>query len=184
VRRLPFCGFSLIELMIVLILIAGVLTMAAPSFGDWLAKSRQRNLAKAIDNAINRTRSEAIRRNGRVNLCISANQKTCAQSGGWEQGWIIYPALRNSRTLDVGETIIHHESGGAFHNLTANSTAKVDTPSVRLYLSFLGNGRPQQLGGALQMGTISVCATGQNAINVVMAATGRSRIDLTSTPCP
>ncbi len=178
-QRPRFRGFNLIELVVTLALIAAALAMAAPAMGDWLTKSRQRNLAKAVDNAVTRARTEAVRRNVRVNLCISADQQTCTQSGGWEQGWIIYADINDSRTLEVGDTIIHHESGGTFSNVTATGNR-----NVRNYLSFIGNGMPRQLGGALQMGTITVCAPGQNAIEVIVAHTGRTTIGQTSTPCP
>jgi type IV fimbrial biogenesis protein FimT len=164
-------------MIVVLALIAGTLAMAAPTMGDWLIKSRQRSLAKAIAHAITITHTEAIKRNARVNMCISADQQTCTQSGGWEQGWIIYPDT--GRSLEVSDAIIHHESASTFSNLTATGNRW-----VKSYLSFVSNGRPLQLNGALQMGTIEVCAPRQNVIKVVMAATGRTRIEYTSTPCP
>lgn len=175
-QRLRLCGFSLVELMVVLVLIAGTLAMAAPTMGDWLAKSRQRNLAHAVAHAITLARTEAIKRNTRINLCVSADQQTCTQKGGWEQGWIIYPDV--GRSLTVNDTIVHYESAGTFSNLTA-----VGNQPVRSYLSFISNGRPQLLGGAFQAGTITVCAPRQNAIEVVMAATGRTQIRNTSMPC-
>ncbi|MCL2310429.1 MAG: GspH/FimT family pseudopilin [Proteobacteria bacterium] len=176
-QRLHSRGFSLIELVVVLALIAGTMAMAVPTMGDLLTKSRQRNLAKAIDHAITIARTEAIRRNARVNLCISADQQTCTQKGGWEQGWIIYPDT--SRSLEVKEDIAHYESAGTFFNLTA-----IGNQPVRSYLSFVSSGRPLLLGGAFQAGTITVCAPGQKAIEVVMAATGRTRIENTSASCP
>jgi type IV fimbrial biogenesis protein FimT len=173
-------GFNLVELIVVLALISGTLAMAAPSMGDWLIKSRQRNLAKAIAHATTLARTEAIKRNDRVTICISADQKTCTQSGGWEQGWIIFPGP-NGRTLEVDDTIIHYESSGTFSNLTATGNQP-----VRSYLSFLSTGRPKHLsgGGGFQAGRIYVCAPRQNVIEVIMAATGRVRIENTSTPCP
>jgi type IV fimbrial biogenesis protein FimT len=171
-------GFNLIELMVVLALISGTLAMAAPSMGDWLVKSRQRNLAKAIAHATALARTEAIKRNDRVTVCISADQQTCTQSGGWEQGWIIFPGP-SDRTLEVEDTIIHYESSGTFSKLTATGNQP-----VRSYLSFLSTGRPHVLSGAFQAGTITVCAPKQNAIDVVMAATGRTQVRNTSRPCP
>ncbi|MDR2172830.1 MAG: GspH/FimT family pseudopilin [Burkholderiales bacterium] len=177
-QRLRYRGFNLIELLVVLALVSGTLAMAAPSMGDWLIKSRQRNLAKAIAHAITIARTEATKRNDRVTICISADQKTCTQSGGWEQGWIIFPGP-NGRTLEVDDTIIHYESSGTFSKLSATGNQP-----VRSYISFVSTGRPLRLNGALQMGTIEVCAPKQNVIKVVMAATGRVRIENTSVPCP
>ena len=37
-------------------------------------------------------RSEAIKRNRVVEMCVSVNGTSCAE-GGWEQGWIVLQAL-------------------------------------------------------------------------------------------
>ncbi|MDR2711479.1 MAG: GspH/FimT family pseudopilin [Burkholderiales bacterium] len=177
-RRRFFRGLTLVEMIIVMALIAGTLTMATISIGDWLTKSHQRNLVKALDSSIARARTEAIKRNTRVNICVSADQQTCTQ-GSWEKGWIIFPDTENSRTLEVNDAIIYHEAGDTFNHLTATGNQY-----VKSYLSFINNGKPQQLSGALQSGTIEVCARGQNVIKVFMAATGRTRIENTSTLCP
>ena len=40
------------------------------------------------------------------------------------------------------------------------------------------------LNGALQMGTFTVCKRGRLAIDVVLANSGRARIQKTAVPCP
>lgn len=171
-------GFTLPELMIVLALIAGALTVAVPAMNNWLTKSHQHNLANAIAHSITRARTESIKRNGRVTICISSNQQTCTQSGDWAQGWIIFSDIGKSRTLQVGDDIIHYESGDTSHRITATGNRYVTS-----YLSFISSGKSRQLGGGLQSGTITVCAPGQNATTVTLAATGRVTVAYTKTPC-
>jgi hypothetical protein len=50
-------------------------------------------------------------------------------------------------------------------------------------VSYTSFGFARTLNGALQMGTFVVCKPGQNAIKVVLANSGRARIDRTTQPC-
>jgi len=52
------------------------------------------------------------------------------------------------------------------------------------YVSYTSFGFARQLSGALQMGTFVVCKPGLNAIHVVLANSGRARIDRTVIRCP
>jgi type IV fimbrial biogenesis protein FimT len=56
-------GFSLIELMVTLTLLALLLSAAIPSFGNWIANARVRTVAEEIQNGIRLAQSEAVRRN-------------------------------------------------------------------------------------------------------------------------
>jgi hypothetical protein len=51
-------------------------------------------------------------------------------------------------------------------------------------VSYTAFGYARLLSGALQMGTFGVCKSGQKAIHVVLANSGRVRIDRTGAPCP
>lgn len=171
-------GFTLVEAVIILALVAGALTMAVPAMNNWLTKSHQHNLANAIAHSISRARTESIKRNSRVTICISSDQQTCTQSGDWAQGWIIFSDIGSSRTLEAGDEIIYYESGDTSHRITATGNQH-----IKSYSSFVSSGKSRLLSGALQAGTITVCAPGQNATTVVLAATGRVTVTYTTTPC-
>lgn len=59
-------GFSLIELMVTLVLLAILLAAAIPSFGNWIANSRVRSVAEELQNGLRSAQTEAVRRNRQV----------------------------------------------------------------------------------------------------------------------
>lgn len=82
-------GFTLIELMVAIAILAILLGIAVPSFSDATLGSKLSSYANNFVASVNLARSEAIKRNTTVTLCASGDGSSCATSGGWEQGWIV-----------------------------------------------------------------------------------------------
>lgn len=82
-------GFTLIELMVTIAVASVLIMVAVPSFNDAILNSKLTGNANNLLSSIQIARSEAIKRNTVVLLCRSADGKSCATSGGWEQGWIV-----------------------------------------------------------------------------------------------
>jgi hypothetical protein len=51
-------------------------------------------------------------------------------------------------------------------------------------VSYTSLGHARMLSGALQMGTFVVCKPGQDALQVVLANSGRARVQPTAQRCP
>jgi type IV fimbrial biogenesis protein FimT len=63
-------GFNLIEVMVSLAVLAILISLGAPSFGEWLQNQQIRTATEAIVNGMQVARGEAIKRNLAVQLTL------------------------------------------------------------------------------------------------------------------
>ena len=126
-------GFTLVELMVVVALVALVLTLAAPSFARLAS-------AAAISSGVNQfladmrfARSEAIRRGGGVVLCRSVDPEssepacsTSPDSQGWATGWIVFHDLDGNGERNTGEPLLRIQA----RHSGIDSIATGGTPTV------------------------------------------------------
>lgn len=84
-------GFTLIELMVTLTILGILLALAVPSFADWIANSRVRSTADALQNAIRKAQAEAIRRSHQTVLVMTTATTPAALSPASAAGtnWFI-----------------------------------------------------------------------------------------------
>lgn len=82
-------GFTLIELMIVLVILAVVLVFALPGFSNIFLGTRLTNYSNEIVSSVHLARGEAIKRNADITLCASADGATCSAANAWGAGWIV-----------------------------------------------------------------------------------------------
>ena len=86
-------GFSLMELMVAISVLAITLAIAVPSFSGVIGNSKLRSQANEIQAALTYARTEAIRLNQSVVFCHSNNGTNCTipPASGWE-GWLVSAA--------------------------------------------------------------------------------------------
>ena len=75
-RRLSRAGFTIIELMVVVVLVAIVVALAVPSFRELIARNRLEGVASELVTDLQYARSEAVSRNGNVGL-VTGVAGTC-----------------------------------------------------------------------------------------------------------
>ena len=93
-------GFTLIELMVVVALVAIITTIAIPSWNAMIAKNRVRAAVNDWTQSFYFARSEAVRQNTSVTICASSDGSSCTASG-YEAGWIVKVIDPNDPTQDI-----------------------------------------------------------------------------------
>ena len=127
-------GFTFVEALATLA-VAGVLASAVvPSLASGLRATRVSAASTEMLASLLLTRSEAVKRRVRVVMCRSANGESCAASGSWEQGWIVFADLNSDGDRDAGEALLHVQQPlGEPLRLTGTTT-------LAKYVSYAPNG--------------------------------------------
>ena len=114
-----FRGFTLLELMVVLAIVAVLSTLAAPSLTRLLQSNTLSSNVNTFMADLRYARSESIRRGGGVVMCRSddpeaANPicKTTAgpNGNGWVSGWFVFVDSDNSIDKQSSELLLRMQS--------------------------------------------------------------------------
>ena len=103
-------GFTLIEMMVGIGLMALLLSMAVPALQMFSNNARQTGAVNDFVSSMHAARSTAITTNSRVTVCPSITGLGCA-AVSWDQGWIVFTDPNSDQIFDVGETSFHMAEG-------------------------------------------------------------------------
>lgn len=84
-------GFTVIEALITVAILAILLALAAPGFSKFIKDNRRAGAVNDLIVSVQIARSEATRRGQRVVVCPSNDAQTdCADTTDWSGGWIVH----------------------------------------------------------------------------------------------
>lgn len=137
------CGFTLIELMVAIAILAIVIAIAAPSFNRTVQSNRAAVMSNELVGALQTTRSEALKRRTNVTLCRrNAAGSACETGTDWAAGWLL---MQGSLVLRVWEPTTGIALTGPSDGLTyrsngtttlgATQTFQIETPSCQRTVS-------------------------------------------------
>ncbi|MGV0960522.1 MAG: GspH/FimT family pseudopilin [Limnohabitans sp.] len=165
-------GLTLLEALVVLALVAVLTGIAAPALSGLRQQHRLQGQAEDFFNSLMLARSEALRQQQRVTVCVRSLDDRCAPSGPWNSGWLVFVDVNANAQRDSQEPLLQmHEALSAGLALEGNSP-------VSRYVSYGPEGRSQTMNGAFQAGTLSLCSfSSSQAWHVVVNALGKPRLE-------
>lgn len=180
-------GFTLIELIITIALVAVILGLGVPSLTGMLRDNAIVAITNELVADLQFARSEAIKRNQPVSICrANTAQTACVADALWENGWLVFPeSVTVNGQLDAGETIIRT------HNGVTEGGATIRVPSTAVNLAgavvFQTDGVPMNGAGASLRGNLRICDGGDlgSARAVAISRSGNVRAQRGAvTACP
>jgi type IV fimbrial biogenesis protein FimT len=126
-------GFSLLELLVGMAILAMVMRFIIPSMSAWVQGNQVRNAAESLVNGLTLTRAEAVRRNTAVQLTL-----TSVAAGNTAPDWSISCVTASASCPGAGQaqTFIQQYSGTE----GASNGAIAVTPAGSVFV-FAGTGR-------------------------------------------
>lgn len=96
-------GFTAIELMVAMIILAVLAAFAAPSFTPIIERWRVRDATEGLTSTLYYARSEAIKRGGNIIIAKSSSDSGCTSSGNtdWSCGWHVFFDVNGNGTQDT-----------------------------------------------------------------------------------
>ena len=172
--RIQIRGFTAIELLVVVSIVAILAALAAPSFTPLIESWRVRQATEQLQSSLYYARSEAIKRGGQIAIQkIPNNTNGCTTATGnrdWDCGWFICHDTNSNGTCGASEPVLQ----------------RVDAPA-RVQVSRTGGGASIKLNRwGLVAGTwlgfslvpLNKPTTHPGARGVCMSSGGRIRVIL------
>jgi len=125
-------GFTALELIITMAIVAVLLTMGVPAFQNYSWNLRMKTAMDTLQSDLKLARGQAISHNSKTVICPAGGEHDCSGQEEWQDGWIVFTDINGDRKKQASEPLLKYS--GALARLSINSS------SSRTYLRFFPNG--------------------------------------------
>lgn len=170
VRQNRESGFTLIELMVTITILAIVLSAAFPSYRTFVANAQIRSTAESIRNGLQLARAEAIKRNAKIKFTIA----NAANDSSWSVGCVTVVADLDGDGVADCPAVIQSKTAREGSASTINLT-KVGSNT----LTFINLGTTDSTAGQLSRVNIdntSIPASVSADLSVSIQTGGNARV--------
>ncbi|NHZ35729.1 GspH/FimT family pseudopilin [Massilia rubra] len=158
-------GFTMAELLITVVIVGVATAVGLPLMKDFVDDSAVSAQAEQLLASVNYTRSEAVKRNGRVSMCRSADGAACGggTAGDWHAGWLVFVDGGTVGVKDGDDELLRVQRG------VPGKAMLTATGDVANFISYNGSGQTRTAANAGQNGTIYSCQSSLTAKRRVLA---------------
>jgi len=119
-------GMTMVELLMVIVVVAILMTIGVPSYRYVTNSNRVASEVNSLLGDLQYARGEAIRTGSNVIVCISTNQTSCTgATGSWHTGWIVFADLNGNGAVDANELLRAQKPFTSTDTLTAGAFSAV-----------------------------------------------------------
>jgi type IV fimbrial biogenesis protein FimT len=182
-------GFNIIEVMVTVTVLALLLGVGVPSVAEWIRNTQVRSLSEALQNGLQKARSEALKRNRPVSFslvtpAVGVPDATCALSSA-SGSWVVSldsPAGKcdlapnpTAATPTAADPVIVEKFASTSGGITVAAVA-TDGTTAATTVTFNGYGLP--VAGGTPIGRIDLSHTlsGARALRIQVSASGGVRL--------
>lgn len=168
-------GFTLVELMVTIAVLAIILSLAVPAFQNIVVSTRLNTVANEIADVMSYARSEAVKRNRVVTFC-TASTATATSCGAPGTSWVHWIVLAGGEVVRRGEISRY------------GATINVSSSLVNSRIVFSGDGLARTGTGLINdtNGRVTVCAVSgpsESVRRITLGAGSRVSIERISGAC-
>jgi type IV fimbrial biogenesis protein FimT len=164
-------GFTLTELLITVTIVGVASVIGLPLLTQFTEDAAVSTQADLVLDALNYTRSEAVKRNARVTMCRSTTGTSCTTggtAGDWRGGWIVFvddSAAGTVATVDAGETVLRAQS------VFSGRGKLLATGNITNYVSYTSNGQTRFDASVAHVGNFYFCGNSAKTKRRMIALT-------------
>ena len=168
-------GFTLVELLTTLAIVAVLLAVGLPGFADVLARQQVRTAMHLISTDLAMARNSAIMRARATIVCPGNPLTGCRSDMDWNYGWIVFTDSDGDRQPNTDADLVRVTEA------PAGTPSTIRLAATRRFIRYQRNG----LSAGTNL-TVNVCHKDRLAGQVVVNNGGRTRSTRSAgnTPCP
>lgn len=156
-------GFTLVELMVTIAVVAILATIAFPGFQSTIRSNRVATAGNELIASLSLARSEAIRGTRGGAVCASKAGTSC-DGASWVDGWMVWEDRNGNGTFDSGEPVLRYSQARPGLQGTSGQPLSVSFDSrgrSRAAAAVDLTLRPEKCGDQPLQRTLRISPTGQ-----------------------
>lgn len=137
-------GFTLVELIVTVTILAVLMAFAGPAMVDFVAARAAEAQAEELVSSLRQARSEAMKRRVEVTLCagkdLEDSKAACSGSKDWSGGWVSFVDYDADATRDDNEGLVRVVTGQS--GLKSNNASAQSITMARTGILLLADAAP------------------------------------------